>query len=137
MGRKIGAGIVGVVVAMALVWLVQLVGHTVYSPPADMDINDLAAMTAYIETLPIGAFLFVIGSYFIGTFGGTFLACRIAGSQPMLFAGLVGGLMFIATAMNVAMIPHPTWFVVAAIVAIIVAAWLGQVPGSRPARQDD
>lgn len=136
MGKKIGAGIAGVIVAMVFVWLVQRVGHAVYPPPPGLDVNDAGAMTAYIETLPIGAFLFVIASYFFGTFGGTFLACRIAGSQPMLFAGLVGGLMLIAMAMNIAMIPHPTWFVVAAIIAIIVAAWLGQLSGSRRAGQD-
>ena len=122
---------------MVLVWLVQLVGHTVYPPPVNLDIGDATAMAAYIETLPVGAFLFVIASYFIGTFGGSLVACRIAASQPMLFAGLVGGLMLIATAMNVAMIPHPLWFVVLAIIAIIIAAWLGQKLGSQAAKQDN
>jgi hypothetical protein len=27
--------------------------------------------------------------------------------------------------MNVMMIPHPTWFIVAAVIAIVAGAWLG------------
>ncbi|RZV36485.1 MAG: hypothetical protein EX272_08210 [Chromatiales bacterium] len=125
MGRNIGAGVAGIVIAMLAVWLVQLVGHAVYTPPAGLDSQDLDAMRAYIATLPLGAFLFVIASYFIGTLAGTCAACAIGTMLPRVFAILIGCLMLIATAMNVAMIPHPTWFIVAAVVAIFAGAWLG------------
>lgn len=125
MGKKILAGVVGVIGAFVLVWLVQKVGHTVYPPPVDLDWEDADAVREFIGSLPTGAFLFVIASYFIGAFGGTFAACKIAKSSRFVFALLVGGLMLVATAMNLVMIPHPMWFSVLAIVAIIVAAWLG------------
>ena len=125
MGRNIGAGVAGIVIAMLAVWLVQLVGHAVYTPPAGLDSQDLDAMRAYIATLPLGAFLFVIASYFVGTLAGTCAACAIGTMLPRVFAILIGCLMLIATAMNVAMIPHPTWFIVAAVVAIFAGAWLG------------
>ena len=125
MGRNIGAGVAGVVVAMLVVWLVQTIGHAVYTPPAGLDTQDLDAMRAYVATLPLGAFLFVIASYFIGTLAGTCAACAIGTMLPRVFAILIGCLMLIATAMNVAMIPHPTWFIVAAVVAIVAGAWLG------------
>ena len=125
MGRNIGAGFAGVVVAVLAVWLVQKVGHAIYTPPAGLDANDLDAMQAYIATLPLGAFLFVIASYFIGTLAGTCAACAIGTMLPRVFAILIGCLMLIATAMNVAMIPHPTWFIIAAVVAIFAGAWLG------------
>lgn len=125
MGRNIGAGVAGVVVAMLVVWLVQTIGHAVYTPPAGLDSENLEAMQAYVATLPLGAFLFVIASYFIGTLAGTCAACAIGTMLPRVFAILIGCLMLIATAMNVAMIPHPTWFIVAAVVAIVAGAWLG------------
>ena len=125
MGRNIAAGAAGVAIAMLLVWLVQTLGHAVYPPPADLDISDLEAMKAYVGTLPIGAFLFVIASYFIGTAAGTCAACAIGTMLPRVFAMLIGCVMLIATTMNVAMIPHPTWFIALAVVAIVVAAWLG------------
>ena len=125
MGKKILAGVVGVIVAFVLVWLVQKVGHTVYPPPVDLDWQDTEAVRTFIGTLPTGAFLFVIASYFIGAFCGTLAACKIAGSNRFVFALIVGGLMLAATAMNLVMIPHPMWFSVLAIIAIVVAAWLG------------
>lgn len=125
MGRNIGAGIVGVIIAMVSVWLVQKIGHAIYPVPAGMDLNDMEAMKAYVAELPIGALLFVIASYFIGTTAGTCAACAIGTMLPRIFAILIGCLMLVATTMNVMMIPHPTWFVVAAVIAIVVGAWLG------------
>ena len=125
MGRNIMAGIAGVVIAMISVWLVQKIGHAVSPPPVGLDVNDLEAMRIYVESLPVGAFLFVIASYFIGTAVGTCAACAIGTMLPRVFAMLVSCVMLVATAMNVAMIPHPVWFLILAVVAIVIAAWLG------------
>jgi hypothetical protein len=125
MGRNIGAGLVGVVIALLSVWLIQTIGHAVYPPPADIDLNDIEAMKAYVATLPIGALLFVVASYFIGTMVGTCVACAIGTMLPRIYALLIGCLMLVATTMNVMMIPHPTWFIIAAVAAIVIGAWLG------------
>jgi len=125
MVRNIGAGLAGVLIAMLSVWLVQKIGHAVYPPQADIDLNDIEAMKAYVATLPIGALLFVVASYFIGTTVGTCIACTIGTMLPRIYALLIGCLMLVATTMNVMMIPHPTWFILAAVVAIVVGAWLG------------
>ena len=77
MGKNIGAGIAGVLVAVLSVWLVQKIGHAVYPPPVGMDPKDMEAMKAYVAELPIGALLFVIASYFIGTTAGTCAACDV------------------------------------------------------------
>jgi hypothetical protein len=125
MGRNIGAGIAGVVIAILSVWLVQKIGHAVYPPPEGLDLNDMAAMKAYVAGLPVGALLFVVASYFIGTAVGTCVACAVGTMLPRVFALLIGCLMLVATTMNVMMIPHPTWFIIVAVVAIVVGAWLG------------
>lgn len=136
MGRNIGAGVAGVVIAVLAVWLVQMIGHAVYPPPAGLDVNDLEAMKDYVAALPLGALLFVIASYFVGTLAGTCAACAIGTMLPRVFAILVGCLMLIATAMNVAMIPHPTWFIVVAVAAIAIGAWLGTMCSRATARED-
>lgn len=125
MGKNLAAGLVGVVIAMLSVWLVQKIGHAVYPPSADIDPNDIEAMKAYVATLPIGALLFVVASYFIGTMVGTCIACTIGTMLPRIYALLIGCLMLVATTMNVMMIPHPTWFILAVVAAIVVGAWLG------------
>jgi hypothetical protein len=104
---------------------VQKIGHAVYPPPADIDLNDIEAMKTYVAGLPVGAFLFVVASYFIGTAVGTGIACTIGTMLPRIYALLIGCLMLVATTMNVMMIPHPTWFIVAAVIAIVAGAWLG------------
>jgi hypothetical protein len=40
MGRNIGAGILGVVVAVALVWVIEMLGHSIYPPPPGLDFSD-------------------------------------------------------------------------------------------------
>ena len=133
MGKNIAAGLAGIVSAGVLVWLVEMVGHSVYPPPAGLDFADADAMGAYVATLPIGAFLFVGGAWFIATLGGTFIACKIGTAKPVIFASIVGGLMLIGTAFNLAMIPHPLWFSGLGIAGILVAAWLGMKLGGDKA----
>ncbi len=131
MGKNIVAGIVGVIVAIALVWLIEMIGHSVYPPPPDLDYANADAMRAHIATLPIGAFLFVGGAWFIATLAGTLLACKIGSAKPVVFAMIVGGLMLVATAANLIMIPHPLWFSIIGVAGIIVAAWLGMTLAAR------
>ena len=133
MGKNIAAGVAGVIVAVALVWLVEKAGHAVYPPPPDLDFADADAMRGYIAKLPIGAFLFVGAAWFIGTLAGTVTACKIGDAQPRTYAVIIGGLMLLATAANLIMIPHPMWFSVLGIVGIIVAAWLGMTIGAGKA----
>ncbi|MBT8103062.1 MAG: hypothetical protein KJO95_08850 [Gammaproteobacteria bacterium] len=137
MGKNIAAGLAGVVIAIALVWLIEMIGHSVYPPPADLDFADPDAMRAYIATLPIGAFAFVGGAWFIATLVGTSVACRIGGAKPLIFAIVVGGLMLLATLANLIMIPHPLWFSSISVLGIILAAWLGMTFGAGAKSVDE
>ena len=76
-------------------------------------------------------FLFVGGGWFLGTLGGTVTACQIGTRKPIIFAVIVGGLMLVATAINLATFPHPIAFSISGIAAIVIAAWLGMRVGQR------
>ena len=128
--KNIAAGIAGIIIAGLLVWLVEMLGHTIYAPPADLNFADGDAMRAYIDTLPIGALLFVAAAWFIGTLGGTFAACKIGDAKPMIFAAVVGGLMLVGTLFNLMTIPHPLWFSILGVAGIAVGAWLGMTCGA-------
>jgi len=125
MGKNIAAAVAGTLVAVGLVWIIEIAGHTIYPPPPDLDFSDSEAVRLYVSGLPLGAFLFVGGAWFIGTLGGTMAACYVGRAAPRIFAMIVGTLMLVATAFNLAMIPHPLWFSVTGIAGIIFAAWLG------------
>ena len=125
MGKNIAAGVVGVIVAFATVWLVEKVGHMVYPVPEGLNFADAEAMKAYMETVPVGALLFVALAWFLGAAVGTCAACAIGTAKPLNFALVVGGLVFVATAFNLVMIPHPMWFSILGLVVVCVGAWLG------------
>ena len=131
MGKNVAAGVAGVFIAFGLVWLVEMIGHSVYPPPADIDFSDTEAMWTYVAGLPLGALLFVAGAWSIGAFAGTIAACRIGTANPKIFAMVVGGMVLVATAFNLVMIPHPMWFSISGVIGIIVAAWLGMTLSQR------
>lgn len=124
MGKNIVAGVAGIAVAIIVVMLSDMIGHAVYPPSPDIDFTDMDAARAYIATLPIGAFAFVAGGWFIGTLGGIFAACKIGSARPIVFTMVVGAMMLAATAYNLTMIPHPIWFSITGITGIVIAAWL-------------
>jgi hypothetical protein len=125
MGRNIAAGVLGVIVAFATVWVVEKIGHAVYPIPEGLDFADAEAMQEYIATLPLGALLFVALAWFLGSAIGTCAACAAGTARPLNFALVVGGLVFIATAVNLVMIPHPIWFSILGIVGVFAGAGLG------------
>lgn len=124
MARKIAAVFLGIVVALALVFVVEMLGHQVYPPPTDLDFTRPEVVTSYMQTLPIGAFIFVLGGFALATLGGGFVAAKVARDRPNLHAGIIGVLMLCATGANLLMIPHPLWFSVTAVALIIVATVL-------------
>lgn len=129
MGRNIGAAIVGVFVAVGVVWAIESIGHSVYPPPPSLDLTDAEAMRAYADALPIGALLFVALAWFSGTLAGTWVACRIGTASPLVFVLIVGGLILAAAITNLMLIPHPLWFAALGTIAILVGAWLGKMLG--------
>jgi hypothetical protein len=133
MGKNIAAGVAGTLIAVGLVWLIEMAGHLVYPPPPDIDFSDKESLRAYAAGLPIGAFGFIGGAWFLGTLGGVLAACKVGTAEPKVFAMIIGGLILLATAVNLVMIPHPLWFSMSGVAGIIVAAWLGMSLSQRSA----
>lgn len=131
MGKNILAGIVGVVLAGSIVMVVEMIGHTVYPPPPDLDIYDIEAFKSYVATLPAMAMVFPIVGWTIGTLGGVIVACKIGNAKPLTFASVVGGLILAGTAYNLVTIPHPLWVAILGVGGIVAGAWLGMKLGGN------
>ena len=123
--RKLFGGLAGIIAAFAVITLVQMIGHQVIPPPSGMNPADPDSIREAMASLPIGAFLFVLLSYFLGAFTGSFVATWLGGVRVRTSAIVVGGLVFAATVANLVMIPHPIWFSVVALAGIPVAAFFG------------
>jgi len=135
--KNVLAVVLGAVVAVILIMIVETIGHSVYPPPQNLDFSDMNSMTDYIDTLPIGALLFVLGAWMTGTLGGGLLACFIAKDRPSVYAAIVGGMILLATLFTLIRIPHPLWFSITSIMAIALTAFLaGRIGASFEAPQD-
>ena len=119
--RKILAVIAGVVVAILTIFMIERLGHAVYPPPTGIDFSDPEAMSAYTDNASAMELLFPALAWVVATFLGGSLATAIARGAPMVNAAIIGGLILFGTVMNLVMIPHPLWFSIVAIVAIIAA----------------
>lgn len=129
MGRKILGVLAGIITGFVIVYLVEMVGHAVYSPPPDMDMTNMEAMKEFVKTLPIGALLFVLAAWTIAAFGGGIVAIIIAKDKPAVLAAIVGGVILLASAINLFMIPHPVWFSVSAVILILAATFMAAMVG--------
>ncbi len=122
--RRIGALVAGIVVAFVVVALVEAVGHSIYGAPGPDVVADTELMREFVAGLPVGALLFVLAAWYLGTFCGGLLACFIAKSKPFFHASLIGVFLLGATVMNLLIIPHPIWFFIAGVVGILASTLL-------------
>jgi len=122
--RKIRISLFGIIIAIALIYAVELLGHHIYPPPAGIDLADSAAMRRLLADAPAGALWFEILAYIVAIFGGGMLAALIARERPQFYVLVVGAFVLSGSLLNQFMIPHPGWFVFAAATAIIAMIFL-------------
>ena len=114
----------GIIAAFITIALVETAGHALFPAPAGLDYADPAALKGYVDALPLAAKLFVLAAWLFGTVDGVFVACMIDRSRHRLCAGVIGTAVFLATAANLFIIPHPAWLAAAGLIGIPIAAFL-------------
>ncbi len=114
-----------------MVAVVEAIGHAIYAPATMPDMSDPEAVAAFVRSMPIGAFLFVLAAYLSATIAGGLVAAAIARRHAVRLAAVVGGLILLAAAVNFVAIRHPGWFIAATVVGVPLAAWLTGRVGQR------
>jgi len=122
--RLIVALATGALFAFISIALIETIGHTIYPAPAGLDYSNPDALKTYVAALPLGAKLFVLAAWLFGTSDGVFVACLINRNRYGLCAGIIGGLVLLATATNLYLIPHPAWLATAGLIGVPVIAFL-------------
>ena len=101
---------IGVVTGIIVNMLIVQVGMMVYPPPADLDPNDIEAMTEMIAVMPFGQLMFTYVGHLaqagLGSIAGSLSNRQTAGRTGML----VGGVTAMFCMLNLLAVPHPTWF---------------------------
>ena len=122
--RKIIALVVGLMAAIALVSAIEGLGYELYPLPDGLDTQNLDQMRKHIESLPPQALLIVLSAWIVATMGGGLLACIISKVKPLLFASLIGLATMSGSIYIMFQIPHPPWFMAAAIAGILMAIFI-------------
>lgn len=121
--RVILGVIFGIAVGVLLVMAGDTLNHMLWPPPPDVQITNPEAIREYMASAPITSLLGLPVTWTIAAFAAAFTAAKISART---WAGwIAGGALFAATGLNLALIPHPLWMLIAAIVAVPAAAWFG------------
>ena len=126
MGRKILAVIVAMITAVAIIWVVEMVG-TLFGAhaPKNMEYMTRGELGAYMGTLPAGAYLTVIVGYLIAAFAGGFIVTKMARreSSDLSLTLIVGGLLTLGGIVNYITLPgQPLWFGIVSLLVFIPSA---------------
>ena len=139
------AALAGVIAAVTLTMILQLVVHWIDPPSKELNnairkIYDQdpavveEAREIFARELPKHPLqlVLVIVTHAAGTFFGSFTAVRISREAHIIPASIVAGLMLLGGVSNVMLIPHPTWFNAVDLLLYIPAAlfaWKRVCPG--------
>lgn len=127
--RQLLGVVLGIAVAIGVVFVVETIGHALLPVPTDYDPMTEDGAARYLREAPIAAKLGLVFGWFAGALAGGWVAVRIGGRARL--AWIVAGLIALAGVANIMMIPHPLWMQVAAVTAPLLAGWLASRSG-RP-----
>lgn len=131
--RGILAVLVGIFAGSATVWVLELAGHLLYSPPAGLDLENLEALKQYVASAPTGMFLALLAAWAGGAFVGGSVAALLSQRRRGAHALAVGALQTVFAVIQFGMIPHPLWFMVLGVTVFLPFAGLGGlVVGREP-----
>lgn len=122
--RSAIATVVGILVAFALVWLAQYAGSEISPAEYDVDTGEIL--------IPLGSTVALIVGWFVGTFGGAWLAMRMSGGDGpgWVVAGAVVG----AAVYSAADFSDAWWIMALGLLVPLVAAWAAKrAAGTVPA----
>ena len=123
MVRTILAVVLGSLAAVLVITAIQQLGMALSPLPAGLDLTD--PTTIEPGDIPLVNMLWVLASYALGALAGGAAAAKIAPAFAPLGPAIVGGLLTVASVMNMTQIPHPLWFVVINLLMMIPLAWWG------------
>ena len=122
--KTVSALVAGVLLAVAVVILVQFVGHQLYPAADRIGMTDREAMAQQVAALPLGALLAVPLSWFAGSLCGGVLASIIDRTRPVIAAGGVAAFILFAAVYTLVVFPHPWWLAATGVTIIPFGAWI-------------
>ena len=122
--KRIAAIFIGLMVAFTVIILLEKVAHGNMIVPEGVDPNTPEGAAKLIADAPVSALLWVVAGYLFGTFLGSVIAQLISNGNKPISAYITGCILLLLTLANLFMVAHPTWMIVASLIAVAFASWL-------------
>jgi hypothetical protein len=129
MVRRILGTIAGIVVAMVTIFVIEMIGHTLYPPAAGLDMRTPGGVTAYLAAVPTSAMVFPVAGWLLGALLGGWAATRLSGWTGA--AWVVAGLVALGGIYNATQIPAPLWMRLSTVLAPALGGLLAHRLGMR------
>lgn len=113
--KRVAGTIAGIATMFAIIIAVEMITVALYPLAPGDDGSDMTGIA-------LSAKLLVCAAWFLGAFGGGWIALRI--TDWRWSAWIVGGLVLAGGIANIATIRHPLWMQAAAILLPIIAGWI-------------
>ena len=120
------AAILGIISSILVVYLGEMLAMYLFPMKVKIDPKDIEAIREMIKYVPFPALITIIISHGLGMLIGAFVSFKIQqkSTMPILVIFLF---MLISTISNFAIIPHPLWFMISDVGAIILVSIIGWI----------
>jgi hypothetical protein len=108
--RSVLATLAGLVAAMVMVGIVEMMGHAIFPPPEGLDVTNPADQARLMDVIPLGAKIAVVVAWFLGALAGCTVAAWL--SRSIRPGWVLAGLLVLGGMYTTQMFPHPVWMVV-------------------------
>ncbi|NNK40364.1 MAG: hypothetical protein HKP45_06905 [Winogradskyella sp.] len=123
--KKVLATVVGLVAAAAVILVFEFLGEMFFPLPEQIDITDVDSIKANMDKIPTGSLVFVIMAHFLGILAGMVVTTYVS-KETLVPVLVVGGILLLATLINLFVLPHPIWFIIADILAVVLGFLVGR-----------
>ncbi len=124
--RNILAVVLGLFIGVAVNMAIILVSGSIIAPPEGANLTTAEGLKAAMPLMEPKHFLLPFLAHALGTLIGAFTAAKIAASNKMQLAIVIGICFLVGGVVNIIMLPSPTWFTIVDLgLAYIPMAYLG------------
>ena len=124
----IGGAVVGSIVNMGII----SVSGSIIPPPEGVDVTTMEGLKKALPLFQPKHFIMPFLAHALGTLVGAWLAARIAATNKMRFAMVIGVLFLVGGIANVFMLPAPAWYnALDLLCAYLPMSYIGGKLGSR------
>ena len=116
---------IGLGATFALIVMFEAIGGQIWTFTNGVNMNDRESLRVALAHAPTSAMIFLIASYGVAGFVGSFLARKMAGGLNTRPSRIVAIGLLVACAFNTVSTPEPMWVSIASVLIPLPAAWLG------------